>query len=86
MLQGVGQATGSLATWRDASQAFAAPTNLAVLAAVVQGQPQLHAQVSTQNRLRQVAYIQGDQVIRSGSFLSGPPEQYSGRRLAFSLG
>ena len=86
MLQAVGQATGSLATWRDASQAFAAPTNLAVLAAVVRGQPQLHAQVSTQNRLRQVPHIQGDQVIRSGSFLSEPPEQCSGRRLASLLG
>lgn len=47
MLQAVGQATGSLATWRDASQAFAAPANLAVLAAVVRGQPQLHGRVRT---------------------------------------
>ena len=47
LLQAVGQATSSLATWRDATQAFAAPTSLAVLVAVAQAQPQLHAQVSS---------------------------------------
>ena len=51
MLQAVGQTTGSLATWREASQAFAAPCNLAVLAAVVQGQPALHPRVRSPDGL-----------------------------------
>lgn len=45
MLHAVAGVTGDLQTWQDSSKAFAAPSSLAVLAAVVQAQPQLHAQV-----------------------------------------
>ena len=66
MLQAVCQATGSLATWRDASQAFAAPTNLAVLAAVVQGQPQLHARVRPSFEVLG-SCSEGNQVVRDSA-------------------